>query len=237
MRVTVGEALERVSERVYENRRSIRQSDLQRRDRILDLYGIEYYRVGDANAPARFYLSVSPDLIYHERFEFKLTIDPFTSTAGSGTGGAVVQVNDTRLEVEERRLSSGSPVNPNPHGHGITPNPHSHTTQPHTHAIDTGITVTPASDSGYRVKVEGIDITPYLMAQYGSWINGEGIYPSTDINKNYDLLEVASDMVAEGRKEEADLLLQPGYKPVEISANGPFSCTLTLYEKFSHTNR
>lgn len=237
MIMTELEALERVSERVYENTKSIKQNDRQRRDRVLDMYGVEYYRVGDGGAPARFYISVSPDLVYFERFEFKLIIQPFVSTAGSGTGSAVVRVNDTRLEVGDRQLNTGNPVTPNPHDHSIDPNPHSHTTEAHTHNINAGVTLIPTVADDFRIHAEGMDITPYLMAQHGSWIHGEGVYPALDIDKRYDLLEVASDMVAEGRKSDADKLLRPGYKPIEISSSSPFSCTMSAYIKYSHVNR
>lgn len=235
MRISYGEALDRVAERVYENKKSIRQSDLQRRDRVLDLYGIEYYRVGDGGAPARFYISASPDLVYWERFEFKLIIQPFVSTAGSGVTSATVQVNSTTATVKDTSLSvSSSSITPNPHTHAGEP--HSHTTNAHTHNINAGVTLYPVTATNFRLSVEGIDITPYLMAQ-GQWIDGEGVFPSLDIEKNFDLLEVASDLWDEGRETDANKILQSGFKPIEISASGPFSCTLVNYIKYSHMNR
>lgn len=222
MIITQTEALERISERVYENTKSIKQNDRQRRDRVVDMYGVEFTRVGDGGAPARFYISVSPDMVYLERFQFKLIISPFVSTAGSGTSAASVRVNDTSLSV-----SASS----------VTPNPHSHTTDAHTHNINAGVTLIPATADNYRIFVEGIDVSAYLMAQHGIWIDGEGVWPSTQIEKNFDLLEVAGDMVAEGRTDDADMILRPGYKPIEISANGAFSATMSLYLKYSHANR
>ena len=101
----------------------------------------------------------------------------------------------------------------------------------------TGITPTPVTATNFGVKVEGIDITPYLAAQYGNWINGEGVWPYLDIEKDYDLLEVASDLIAEGREADAEKITKAGYKAVEITADGPFQVTLVLYLKYNHLNR
>lgn len=231
------EALARVSQRVYENTKSIKQNDRQRRDRVVDIYGAEFYRVGDGGSPARFYISVSLDMVYIERFQFKLIIQPFLSTAGSGTSSAIVNVNETRLTSANRNLSIvNNQIDPNPHNHTLTPNPHTHTTDPHTHNIVAGITQIPTTANDFRLSVEGIDVTPYLAAQ-GKWIDGEGVFPSLDIEKNYDLLEVASDLIDEGREEDANRLLRAGYKPIEISSGSPFSATMSLYLKYSHANR
>ena len=222
MILTMGEALERMSQRVYENKKSIKQDDVQRRNEFVDVYGTEFYRNGDANAPARFYISVSKDMIYYLRFQFKLIISPFISTTSGGTSPVTVSVNDTSLSVS---------------GSTITPNPHKHTTNAHTHNLISGITQTPVTASDFKVSVEGIDITPYLAAQQGGWISGEGVWPSLDLDKNYDILEVISNMRAEGRTAEAELIERVGYKPVEISASAPFACTLSLYLKYSHPCR
>ena len=85
--------------------------------------------------------------------------------------------------------------------------------------------------------VEGIDVSAYLMAQHGVWIDGEGVWPSTQIEKNFDLLEAAGDMWAEGRRDDANKILRPGYKPIEISANGAFTATMSVYLKYSHVNK
>lgn len=233
MLLTTEEALERVAQRTVDNTVDIRQKNKQRRHKVEDLYGVEYTRLGDSGAPARFYISISLDMVYIERFEFKLIIQPFVSTAGSGTSAAVVSVNDTRLEVEEALAEENEP-----HSHGIEPNPHRHSTEPHTHNIVAGITLIETTASDFLISIEGIDVTPYLMAQYGGeWIDGQGVYPSLEIGRNYDILEVACDLEAEGRHEDADKLVSPGYKSVEISSGAPFQVTLVNYLKYSHLNR
>lgn len=219
------EAILRVSERVAENKKRIDHTLRQRRNQVVDMYGVEYTRQGGSGVPAKFYISVTPDLVYLERFEFKLIVQPFLSTTG-GIGPASLDV---------RPVGSGSHSSVTPSDVAdmldITPNPH-------THNVTSGISQIPTTANDFRVRVEGIDITPYLMAQYGgNWIDGEGVYPSLDIGKDYDLLEVASDLIGEGREADADKILSSGYKLIEISAGGTFAVTLVLYLKLSHLNR
>lgn len=237
------EALLRTMERTAENQKRIERSLRQRRNQVVDLYGVEYTRQGAANSPARFYISISPDMVYLERFEFKLIVQPFASTVGgigmttltaSGGGGGYDVV--TPEDLDDILNSSGCSDYPDDTGGsggpvGISPNPHDHSVIP-------GITLQTTTANDFRVKVEGIDITPYLMAQYGgAWLNGEGVYPSLDIGEDYDILEVASDLIGEGRKADADKLVRSGYKAIEITAGSPFSITLVNYLKYSHLNR
>ena len=222
MIITQDEAIERIAEQTVKNKERWSESLKQRRNQVVDLYGVEYTRLGDKNAPATFYISISPDMVYLERFEFKLIIQPFMATSGAGTGEATVSVDNTSLSIS---------------GGNITPNPHKHTTQSHSHTVTQGVSQIHTSASDFKVHIEGIDVTPYLMAQYGSWINGEGVYPSLKIGEDYDILEAASDMRGEGKIAQAEKLVRPGYKPVSISSASPFQVTLVLYSKYSHLNR
>lgn len=212
--MTPEQALTRVAERTYDNTEDIRQKNRQRRHQVLDLYGVEYTRQGTQGAPATFYISMSPDMVYMERFEFKLIIQPFVIPIASNG------LTPTSLSVTENE--SGT--------HTISPNPH-------THNVIAGLTFVNTTASDFRVVIEGVDITANLMAQYDSWISGEGVYPSTDILNNYDILEVASDLTAEGRTADADKLTHAGYKKVQIYSDSPFEVTLVLYTKYSHLNR
>lgn len=236
MIVSLEDAVYRLSERVVKNHEDIRQAKVLRRNQAVDIYGDEFYRQGDNDAPASFYVSVSKDMVYMERFEFKLIIQPFTSTVSKNTvSSATVTVDDTELEINEAR-TQGTPNEE--HTHTITPNPHTHETLPHTHTVvpKGGISQTQVTAGDFRISIEGVDITPYLMAQYdGEWIDGEGVFPSLDIDEEYDILEVISDMTAEGRDTSA--LTRPGYKLVQVSASGPFACTMVLYLKYNHMNR
>lgn len=213
--------LERIAQRTYENTRSIRQDNNQRRHQVVDLYGVEYTRQGDSANPAQFYISISPDMVYLERFEFKLIVQPFVSYV-NGTESKVVTVNDTSLTVSNN---------------SITPNPHKHTTESHNHNLSHGISLTHTTASDFGVWIEGVNVTPYLAAQFDAWIEGEGVYPSIRIGQDYDVLQVACDLVAEGREDEAERLIHPGYKEVVITSNAPFQITLVNYLKYSHLNR
>ena len=220
MRLTTDQALERVAKSAYDSRELLRQDMRQRRHQVTDMTGIEYIRQGDASTPAVFYISISRNMVYMERFSFKLIVQPF-ATYSSGTDSATVDVNTTSLSVS---------------GSDISPNPHDHTTKSHTHNLTSGITLTHTEADDFRIYIEGVEITEYLMAQY-DWIDGEGVFPSKDIDKSYDILEVASDMTAEGRTEDADKLIHPGYKEVKITGNAPFQITMSLNLRYSHNNR
>jgi len=222
MKVTHEELLYRVTERAAMNAQNLKQKDRQRRNMVTDIYGVEYTRQGDANNPAVFYIPVSPASAYLERFSFKLIIQPFVSSVGAGTGSAVVNVKDRSLSISNNN---------------ITPNPHDHATDPHTHNLVSGISLTPTTASDFRVSIEGIDVTPYLMAQYGEWIDGEGVWPSLSIDEDYDILEVASDFEAEGRSDDVNKLVRSGYKPVTITSSAPFQVTMVVWVRFSHVNR
>lgn len=222
MILTHEELLYRAVERTAANHQDIKQKNRQRRNQVTDIYGVEYTRQGDANSPATFYIPVSPASAYLERFSFKLIIQPFASSAGAGTESAVVTVNNRSLEIEND---------------DINPNPHNHTTQAHTHNLVSGISLVHTTATDFRVAIEGIDVTPYLMAQYGEWIDGEGVYPSLEIDEDYDILEVASDFEAEGRSDDVNKLVRSGYKPVTISSDAPFQVTMVVWVRFSHVNR
>lgn len=219
------EALIRVAERTIENRRQMKNSTQQRRTSFVDLYGIEYLRQGDANNPATFYISVSPDFAYYERFAFKFQIMPYVSPVLGGTGSAIV-------DVEETSLTGGST---------ITPNPHDHTTKPHTHNLIKGLSFANTTSTNWRVKIHDVDITYYLIEQQdGAWIDGEGIYPNngTDDKEDfYDILDVACLLNEQGETEKVNKLLTPEFKKVEIISDAPFQVAAMLYLKYNHVNR
>lgn len=220
-RIPINRAIEMVAERTYENAKHIKQQKNQRRYQVVDLYGVEMTRQGDSGHPAKFYISITPDLVYLERFEFKLIVQPFASSA-SGVESATVDVNNRSLSIS---------------GSSISPNPHNHTTDPHTHNVTKGLSLASTTADTFRLYMEGIDITPYLMAQHGEWVDGEGVFPSLTLGDDYDILEVASDLKAEGRDSQADTLVHPGYKEIQITGNAPFQVTMVVYLKLSHTNR
>lgn len=209
-----------LAERVSDVSRDGNQEKRQRRNQVVDVFGMEFTRAGDAQTPATFYLSISPDLIYYERFEFKIIVSSFAMpVAGSGT------TDQSNVTIDPTNLSVS--------GAAVSPNPHTHTAQPHTHALSPGVTMIPSLLTDASVVIDGIDITSYLKAQYAiPWISGEGIYPG-DSNTNYDILGVASQLPA----WQQGVILRPGYKKVEFVPNGICNVTFVTYLKYSHTNR
>lgn len=226
MAMTLDRWMNRIEERVAKNKQDISQKNKQRRTGFVDLYGIEYTRQGDAGSDAKFYISVSLDLVYYERFQFKLYIQPFTSTVESGTESATVTVDNTSLSVSNNN---------------ITPNPHRHTTQPHSHNVVSGISLVHTTADDFEILVDDVEITDYLISQHdGDWIDGEGLYPNGSLEEDkgfYDILEVATVMQSEGRDADVEKLLKPGFKEIKIKSNAPFQVTLINYLKYSHLNR
>ena len=178
------EYIDKIAARTVHNTKLIRQDYLQRRDQGSDLHGVEFTRAAGPGAPATFFVSLSQDMTYIERFDFKLLIGPYTML---------------------------SPTKPPE--------------------------VVPVDHSGFRVSVDGVDISAYLAAQYGGWIGGEGVYPSLQVDRNYDLLEVASDMYAEGNDQIAERIVAQGYKRIAVSGTSLFTCTLVAFVKHAHANR
>ena len=181
-KITIDEALNRIAEVTNDNRNDIRRSRLQRRTEFTDLYGIPFYAESeliDGRHVAKFFISVSPDLVYFMRFQFKLYIQTL-ATGGSGD---------------------------------------------------------------FKVYVEGIDedITDYLEEQQdGDWIEGEGMYPSSgveDADDYYDLLDVATVMLSEGKKTDSDTILKGGKKVIRVTASAAFKITLYLWTRYSSAGK
>lgn len=220
-----------LAERTIDNTKVLRKNINQRRNGMEDLYGQPFIVFGDAGSPASFYISISPDMVYLERYAFKIAIIPYQTTVTGGTDSVTVQVDNRNLAIENNQ---------------ITPNPHNHTTRPHTHNLITGKSFIHTTSKNWEVWIAGVDITDYLREQVSGITNGwlgdkgEGIYPNTrldDVVYFYDILDVASVMDAEGKTTERDKLLAPEMKLVEIKSDAPFGVQAYLYLKLSTVNR
>jgi len=222
-----------LAERTVENRKQLKTSKTQRRVTFTDLYGVPYTAQGDANHPATFYISISPDFGYYERFAFKLIIFPFSSSV-SGMSSSF-NIAETSLSDTAYVADGTSTLY-----EGVTPNPHTHSASG-SGGINYGVNNIPTTSTRWRMKIHGVDITYYLMEQHdGEWIDGEGIYPTNRIEGEedfYDILDVACLMNEEGRTSDVNKLLAPEFKKVEITSDAPFSVTAYLYVKFSNMNR
>lgn len=227
MNVTYEQAMNMLFERTADNRKQLQKQIKQRRNGMEDLYGVMFSASGDADTPASFYISLSPDYTYLERFAFKFVIKPYETTIKGATTSATVQIESTSLSVNNN---------------AITPNPHSHTAKAHTHNMIDGIARVNTTSDDWSVIVDGVDITDYLIEQHdGDWIDGEGVYPTNDLDDEtadfYDLLDVASLMTAEGEITKREKLLRRGFKKVEIKSDAPFAVDAYLYVKYGHLNR
>ena len=191
--ITIEQAINRIAEKTYENSLDIRRKNLQRRHQVVDLYGVEYSRLGDGNNPAIVYISISPDMEYLERFQFKLIITPFRSSVGSMSGSGTASVGETELSIEHDVVATnigGDDYDISVSDPSLDPNPHSHSIDGLTITATPGITISNIPSSAqFRVKVfdpvddptmeDAVDITEMLASQYNNqWISGAGVYPS-----------------------------------------------------------
>ena len=226
MILTYEQMFNRLSERTADNTKQLRRGVQQRRNGMEDLYGVMFSAMGDAENPATFYISLSPDVVYLQRFAFKFVVKPFVTTVKGGTTSAEVLVDNTSLLVNNEN---------------IEPNPHKHTTRPHTHNMINGKSFVNTTSDYWRVEIADVPITEYLIEQHdGDWIDGEGVYPTNDIDgveDFYDILDVVSTLYSIGEEEDALKILEPGFKKVAIYSDAPFSIDAYLYMKYSNLNR
>ena len=216
-----------LAEKTLDNTRQLKKGVNQRRNGMEDLYGVCFSANADASNCARFYISLSPDYVYLHRFAFKLIIKPYASTVYGMTSGDIDQsvfiINNTSTLDESLSGGGGS--------------------------VDWGIKKFATDSNAWMIKVDGVDITPYLEEQHNvsPLINGEGIYPDKSLSEAdpekehfYDILDVVSTMIAEDTttsRANAEKILKPSFKPVEIYSNKKFGCDLYLYLKYSIVNR
>lgn len=233
--ITIEEYLNRLSERVVDNSRQLRKDVHQRRNGMEDLYGVCFTSNGDANHPASFYISLSPDYVYLERFALKFVIKPFTSSVAGSSGGSI-SIGATQLDFDSVVDPVTGEVTTS-----ATPNPHTHTVSGGGGTVDYGVKEVGTVSTNWRVLIDGIDITPYLIAQHdGEWINGQGVYPNARVSGAdafYDILEVCDVLTDEGEIEKRDQILASGFKRLDIVSDAPFGVDGYLYMKYSNLNR
>lgn len=109
--ISYDKAIEMVAERTSENRSELRKSRFQRRTEFTDLYGVPFYAESDDNNKAEFYISISPDLVYFLRFQFKLDIQNTTSDEFS-IKIAGVDITDYLVSQHEGDWIDGSDIYP-----------------------------------------------------------------------------------------------------------------------------
>lgn len=233
-RVRTEDFLNALAERTIDHHRILRRDINQRRNGLEDLYGQPFIVYGDAGNPAEFYISISPDYIYLERYAFKFVIEPYQTTVTGGTDSVTVQVDNRTLNIQNDE---------------ITPNPHNHGTRPHTHNLIKGKSFIHTTSTNWEVWIAGVNITEYLQEQVadmpGGWLGerGEAVYPTNSLEETgervnfYDILDVVNVMYAEGKITDLNKLLKPELKLVEIKSDAPFGIQAYLYLKYNNVNR
>ena len=237
-KISYEEALNRIAERTNDNIRELRKSRLQRRTEFTDLYGVPFGGQSDSDNAVKFYISVSPDLVYFLRFQFKLHIQSYKSSV-TGVSGSSGTISGTQLEVDPIILNNTSTAKT--HIDGVKPNSHTHSFEGGSGSVEYGSHSISTSSDTFTIKINGVNVTDYLIAQHeGEWIDGEGVYPNKqniDNDDFYDIMAVATELYNEGNDDDADKLLKPGFKLVEIASDAKFRATMYLYCKYSVTGR
>ena len=233
-----------LSERVVDNTKQLKRDVHQRRNGMEDLYGICFSANGDASNPATFYISLSPDYVYLQRFAFKFVIKPYVSSVAGVGGGSEMEIGETSLAINvgsSHTVIEGTSTLDDSTSGTITPNPHTHSASGTIGGLTYGIKKISTSSTNWKVSIDGVDITDYLIAQHdGDWIEGEGVYPNNsleDIEDFYDILEVCSTLTDEGETAKREQILASKFKKIEIASNAPFGVDAYLYLKYPNTNR
>ena len=233
--VTIDKYLNSLSERVIDNTKQLKRDVHQRRNGMEDLYGVCFTSNGDKKTPASFYVSLSPDYVYLERFALKIVVKPFSSSVAGASGGS--------LSISDTVLSVSATEDPDTHiiTADVTPNPHTHTVSGSLGNLDYGVTTIGTTSTNWALVVGGVDITTYLRAQHsGAWINGEGVFPNPYLGHPedfYDILEVCDVLTDLNLITERDAILSSAFKKVELYSDAPFGVDFYLYLKYSHLNR
>ncbi len=207
MRNNLQSVLNIISEKTYENKKNLSEKDKQRRNQVVDLFGIDISRQSKPSRhasgkdEATLYVSVSSDLVYYERFQFKIYIEDTTAQNFQIIARANVESSTGDYEPQEIDL---------------TP-------------------YLKAQQDGEWIDGENWDNQNYNMA-WPNNSDVVQATPEEPPNA-YDILDVASTMYAEGKNEEADALLRPGLKQFFVRAESGFYAAMILYLKYSHLNR
>ena len=248
--ITIDRYMNMLAERTLDNSRQLRKDIHQRRNGMEDLYGVCFSANGDANTPARFFISLSPDYVYLQRFAFKFVIKPYTSSVAGVSGGGSISIGSTELTLNgsgDDVISGTSTLADS--AQSVTPNPHTHSASGGSASLDYGVTKINTTSTDWRIEVSGVDITAYLKEQQDidpndPLFSGMGVFPNNslieDVENFYDILDVASVMYAEDTEESLDNaneLLKSEFKRVDIFSDHPFGVDAYVYLKYAHLNR
>lgn len=151
---------------------------------------------------------ISNDMQYIMKYSFNLHIRPFVTNIAQS-----VKTSDTSLSV------SGSSVSPNPHNHNVK--------------LGIEITEHELDVSGLRISIQGVDLTDAIKAEYGSFVNGYGYFPSAD--GTFDVLRLLDYL----HPWQQSIILSPGLKEIQITQGNNMlcECEISYYIKYNHVDR
>lgn len=210
------QALDVLSERAVSHTKNIKEKDRQRRNSVIDLYGVEVYRESepvDGKHEAVYPMAISRDLTYYLRFQFKVLI--YTSSATQFSIYVRSSVNTGEKDSEGEYIYRKRDID-------ITP-------------------YLMAEQDGDWIDGENRDSTGDNMF----WPNDDlpDNEPSDEPPNTYDLMSVVSMMEAEKQNGdetkgyEADAIERVEMKKIVIKANAAFKGAVQFYPKYGDLNR
>ncbi|MGM0341667.1 hypothetical protein [Enterococcus sp. AZ007] len=151
---------------------------------------------------------ISNDMQYIMKYSFNLHVRPFVTELSQ-----TVTTSDTSLSV------SGSSISPNPHHHNVK--------------LGIEVAEHDFDVSGLRLSIQGVDLTDAIKAEYGSFINGYGYFPSQDTT--FDVLRLLDYL----HPWQQSVILSPGLKEIQITQNSKMlcECEISYYIKYNHVDR
>lgn len=208
--------LDILAERTVSHTKNIKEKDRQRRNSVIDLYGIEVYREAkliNGKYEAVFPLAISRDLTYYLRLQFKVLIE--TSSANEFSIYVRSSVNTGEKDEEGDWIYRKRDID-------ITP-------------------YLMAEQDGDWIDGENRDST----GDNRFWPNDElpDNEPSNEPPNTYDLMSVVSMMEAEKRQGsetkgyEAEAIERVEMKKIVIKANAAYKAAVQFYPKYGDLNR
>lgn len=108
-KTTLQGAINLLAERTHDNKKNLSEKDKQRRNQVVDLYGVDLSRNSKPSSlggeETIFYVSVSSDLVYYERFQFKIYIEDSQANTFSLYCRANVETEDGEFEPQNINLT------------------------------------------------------------------------------------------------------------------------------------
>lgn len=99
MITSIEEYVNKIAGVTIATKEAMERSLFQRRNQVTDINGIYFYAQGGNGVPAETRIGVSRDMVYLQRFEFKVIISPFMGTGGLSPDIRPVPVNASRFRI------------------------------------------------------------------------------------------------------------------------------------------